>query len=912
MGEELEAEHLRSDDNNTITPEGSDYCANSQKRLEYVKSRAKNIIAYYRHFMIGLGGDTALFKKDAGYKEFSTRIQTGTDFLPGLKKLMSRNEMLRKDPATGLEQVFKHLKINRVDALCDYKDKSVIRDPKTGDWNGTVIGGTVMKDYQKKYGKTKDKLSVCEARMRIMPQLFKGNLIKLMQADQWRHFGFTKQSTTGELTILGDFLRFLVHPNPNDEFFGDEQERREEMMEKLISEKAASKLQYPLVQYARTFSMGLASAEPGFCTPSTTVLAVSAAVSVEGSNYNSQTSHKTCISARVHPHGFFVMVDRCDVGPSAVDFKVHDYDYTITIFAYLAQRDPSGAMKGLLTGDTGDFGTFKDLGAETGWITGIAGKLSSAGPTALLQHTPVIASAFAVKTAIEAMKIGERKGFLKRVFDVLHPQAQDGVELTKWQKARQKIGQKLASFSAPALLCGALVGQIALSQANGGNIVKFLGMSSDAGTDFALNTKTKEFAFNAELVISAALTIQAHYGPIIEKPPVDDVPPLNDTLGNESSIDPILPPPAVKEDRKPIPNSETSCESRSDKVTCELVADGVQLCKWNATNATHSACIDNDAQNKHSVPKKSAPKKSVPTKSVPKNGKLSKFMSARDTKVDAVALAQRSELRQCLQEKTERRLEAQEGVRKVLNGSVEELDAFMKLDPVIVAKEDMMLPNGSSTLHLMIKRNVWEKKTEVKAHGKVEKTYERSYSAMTIKKLRSKLEKLLKILDKDMSSNPGKWDIGLGDFEVHFESWNRLGWQLPAVPGVLSVDPVVSVELDFDLSALVKAVLEFKRLQENEERKEKCFHCIDRGQGFCDTRYEIDDWDAAKEDVCVDLGDGVERAEADCARRSNSCSADEAKAKCFMTHFQDCKQIQFRKLDQERLPDRSYAHKKWS
>lgn len=56
----------------------------------------------------------------------------------------------------------------------------MIQDPKTGDWTGTVTGGSVMKDYEKKNGKTKDKRSVCEARIRIMPQLFKGNLITLM------------------------------------------------------------------------------------------------------------------------------------------------------------------------------------------------------------------------------------------------------------------------------------------------------------------------------------------------------------------------------------------------------------------------------------------------------------------------------------------------------------------------------------------------------------------------------------------------------------------------------------------------------------------------------------------------------------------------------------------------------------
>ena len=101
MGEELEQEHLVRNANNTITAEESGYCAKADKRLEYVKMRAKNIIAYYRNFMIGLGADAANFKKDAGYKEFSTTLQTGTDFLPGIKKLMSRNGELQSCKSTS-------------------------------------------------------------------------------------------------------------------------------------------------------------------------------------------------------------------------------------------------------------------------------------------------------------------------------------------------------------------------------------------------------------------------------------------------------------------------------------------------------------------------------------------------------------------------------------------------------------------------------------------------------------------------------------------------------------------------------------------------------------------------------------------------------------------------------------------
>ena len=60
--------------------------------------------------------------------------------------------------------------------------------------------------------------------------------------------------------------------------------------------------------------MGMASAEPGFCTPSTTLLTVSASVSVEGTNYNNEASHASCISARVHPQKFFVMVRKLAIG----------------------------------------------------------------------------------------------------------------------------------------------------------------------------------------------------------------------------------------------------------------------------------------------------------------------------------------------------------------------------------------------------------------------------------------------------------------------------------------------------------------------------------------------------------------------------------------------------------------------
>lgn len=155
---------------------------------------------------------------------------------------------------------------------------------KTGEWTGEVSGGAVMKDYQKEHPNAKsDTRSVCAARIRIMPLLFKGNLITFMrecfdqvvasthvpalltiqrihhtESDQWLHYGFTN-SATGQLTLQGDFLRvcpcqstfegsgptfshapdllsctqFLVHKNPHAEFFGDEKERREEMLEKV-------------------------------------------------------------------------------------------------------------------------------------------------------------------------------------------------------------------------------------------------------------------------------------------------------------------------------------------------------------------------------------------------------------------------------------------------------------------------------------------------------------------------------------------------------------------------------------------------------------------------------------------------------------------------------------------------------
>lgn len=54
----------------------------------------------------------------------------------------------------------------------------MVQDAETGDWSGTVIGGSVMKQN---YNEKEHERSVCQARIRIMPQLVKGNLIKLMR-----------------------------------------------------------------------------------------------------------------------------------------------------------------------------------------------------------------------------------------------------------------------------------------------------------------------------------------------------------------------------------------------------------------------------------------------------------------------------------------------------------------------------------------------------------------------------------------------------------------------------------------------------------------------------------------------------------------------------------------------------------
>ena len=104
-------------------------------------------------------------------------------------------------------------------------------------------------------------------------------------------------------------------------------------------------------------------------------------------------------------------------------------------------------------------------------------------------------------------------------------------------------------------------------------------MTKNAATSHTLNMEEEKFVFNDELVINVVVTIQAQYTSIKQKPLVEKVSPLKSVSGSESSSDPILPPPAVKEYKKPLPNSKTSFEGRSDQVSCEMMADGVQLCQ---------------------------------------------------------------------------------------------------------------------------------------------------------------------------------------------------------------------------------------------------------------------------------------------------------------------------------------------
>merc|ERR1712151_1058398 len=63
-----------------------------------------------------------------------------------------------------------------------------------------------------------------------------------------------------------------------------------------------------------------------------------------------------------------------------------------------------------------------------------------------------------------------------------------------------------------------------------------------------------------------------------------------------------------------------------------------------------------------------------------------------------------------------------------------------------------------------------------------------------------------------------------------------------------------------------------------------------------------------KEDVCIDVKDG----KAICDRRSKKCAGDPSKVRCFIDSFNGCNMIEFRDLNSERLPDRTYAYKQWS
>jgi hypothetical protein len=94
--------------------------------------------------------------------------------------------------------------------------------------------------------------------------------------------------------------------------------------------------------------------------------------------------------------------------------------------------------------------------------------------------------------------------------------------------------------------------------------------------------------------------------------------------------------------------------------------------------------------------------------------------------------------------------------------------------------------------------------------------------------------------------------------DLHIMSLNRLELQF-AVPfpgGLAKIMPVFGLEVDFDITPVFNAVINYGRKGYAEERRDKCMLCWvghKRGtRAFCDKRMYVEDW-MPKDDVCIDV-----------------------------------------------------------
>ena len=90
---------------------------------------------------------------------------------------------------------------------------------------------------------------------------------------------------------------------------------------------------------------------------------------------------------------------------------------------------------------------------------------------------------------------------------------------------------------------------------------------------------------------------------------------------------------------------------------------------------------------------------------------------------------------------------------------------------------------------------------------------------------------------------------------VDLEWWNRLSLKI-GVPGGVSFDPLIGLEIDFDVTPVFTDYLNKMRAVENEARVQKCLRCVRAGTAFCNKKGYVVGYRAAW-DRCVKLSDPI-------------------------------------------------------
>ena len=94
--------------------------------------------------------------------------------------------------------------------------------------------------------------------------------------------------------------------------------------------------------------------------------------------------------------------------------------------------------------------------------------------------------------------------------------------------------------------------------------------------------------------------------------------------------------------------------------------------------------------------------------------------------------------------------------------------------------------------------------------------------------------------------------------DLHIMSLNRLELQFafPFPGGLAKIMPVFGLEVDFDITPVFNAAIDYGRKGYAEERREKCMLCwvgqLRGKKAFCDKREYVEDW-TPEDDVCIDV-----------------------------------------------------------